>query len=412
MKRKTGNNRFIFYILIVAMLFTLPFFSVHHGQAATMESCPSFPDLISRGAWGVGDGSGELITGCNPDKPLIPASIVKIATALAAMEVLGGDYRFKTHFFLDFENNLYIRSYGDPFLISEEVSLISSRLSELGLKTVNNIFIDDSAFALEYQPPGRENSDNPYDAPVGATSVNFNTVSMRISKGGQASSDARQTPDLPIMSILAHDYRSGNHLINICPRGCQEEEKIARLSGELFAAIMRKEGISVYGHHDRMIVPHSARLLYIHENTKSMEEALRAMLKYSNNFIANLVYLVVGAERFGYPATWSKADLAVREVLSSKLGDEITASIVINEGAGLSRYNRVTVRETLELLSAFKPYAHLLRKRNNTFLKSGTKRGIYNYAGYLGNGKPFVILLGQQNNTRRAILQRLEAMVK
>ncbi len=359
----------------------------------------------------MGDDRGELIIGYNPDIPLIPASIVKIATALAALEVMGGGYRFKTKFFLDSENNLYIRSYGDPFLISEELTIISGRLIDLGLETVNNIFIDNSAFALEYQPVGRGNSDNPYDAPVGATSVNFNTVSMWLNNQGQASSDAPQTPDLPIMQTLAPGYRSGNHLINICPRGCREEEKITRFAGELFAAIMARESIIVFGTHGRAIAPLSAKLLYTHVNTRDMEEVLLAMFKYSNNFIANMVYLVIGAEKFGYPATWNKADRAVREVLSSQLGSEGNAWPALHEGAGLSRYNRMTVRDILGLLSAFKPYAHLLRKRDQTLFKTGTMKGIYNYAGYLSNGNPFVILLNQQCNTRRAVLQRLEAMV-
>jgi D-alanyl-D-alanine carboxypeptidase len=43
------------------------------------------------------------------------------------MEVLGGDYRFETRFYLDGDRVLYIRGGGDPFLISEE--WLSSRRS-------------------------------------------------------------------------------------------------------------------------------------------------------------------------------------------------------------------------------------------------------------------------------------------
>jgi D-alanyl-D-alanine carboxypeptidase/D-alanyl-D-alanine-endopeptidase (penicillin-binding protein 4) len=97
--------------------------------------------------------------------------------------------------------------------------------------------------------------------------------------------------------------------------------------------------------------------------------------------------------------------------LSRKTGFETAALSALNEGAGLSRQNRVTVRETLELLSAFKPYAYLLRKRDGTLLKTGTMRGVYNYAGYLDNGNPFAVLLNQPNNNRRAVLKELEKMV-
>ncbi len=412
MKEKTVKNNFLLFFLWVVMLFILFFVSTSNGQTVTTAVCPSFPELISKGAWGVGDDSGKLITGCNPDVPLIPASIVKIATALAAMEIMGADYRFKTSFFLDYENNLYIRGYGDPFLISEEVTLISRRLMEQGVKEVRNILIDDSAFNLEYQPPGRGKSDNPYDAPIGATSVNFNTVSMWIDRDRQVFSGTPQTPDLPIMATLGHGYHPGRYLINICPGGCREEERIVRLGGELFAETMRREGIIVSGTYGRMVVPSFAKPLYVHYNTKNMEDVIRAMLKYSNNFIANLVYLTVGAKHFGYPATWSKADRAVREILSDRIGGKQFFLTGIHEGAGLSRRNRVTVREMLVVLSAFKPYSYLLKKENRVLLKTGTMKGVYSYAGYLDNGNPFVILLVQEKNTRRNILKELNMMIR
>jgi D-alanyl-D-alanine carboxypeptidase len=41
----------------------------------------------------------ELVA--HTDEPFVPASVTKIVTAWLAMEVLGGDYRFKTGFYLD-----------------------------------------------------------------------------------------------------------------------------------------------------------------------------------------------------------------------------------------------------------------------------------------------------------------------
>ena len=78
------------------------------------------------------------------------------------------------------------------------------------------------------------------------------------------------------------------------------------------------------------------------------------------------------------------------------------------EGAGLSRDNRVTVRAMLQLLTKFRPHADLLKKEHGTLLKTGTLTGVYNYAGYLPDGKAFVILLNQQANSRAAVLERLK----
>ncbi len=51
------------------------------------------------------------------DEPFVPASVTKIVTAWLAMEVLGGDYRFKTRFYLDDKRVLFVSGGGDPFLI-------------------------------------------------------------------------------------------------------------------------------------------------------------------------------------------------------------------------------------------------------------------------------------------------------
>jgi D-alanyl-D-alanine carboxypeptidase/D-alanyl-D-alanine-endopeptidase (penicillin-binding protein 4) len=80
----------------------------------------------------------------------------------------------------------------------------------------------------------------------------------------------------------------------------------------------------------------------------------------------------------------------------------------MEEGAGLSWHNRITARAMLQLLKAFAPHADLLRYRYQVLVKSGTMKGIFNYAGYLPGGNPFVILLNQRRNTRRTVLARLK----
>jgi D-alanyl-D-alanine carboxypeptidase len=68
------------------------------------------------------DAEGNELMAQNADKPFVPASVTKIVTAWLAMEVLGGDYRFETRFYLDKDRVLYVRGGGDPFLISEELA--------------------------------------------------------------------------------------------------------------------------------------------------------------------------------------------------------------------------------------------------------------------------------------------------
>ena len=72
------------------------------------------------------DGKGNDVVAQNADEPFVPASVTKIVTAWLAMEVLGGDHRFETRFYLDDKRVLYVRGGGDPLLISEELAPLAT----------------------------------------------------------------------------------------------------------------------------------------------------------------------------------------------------------------------------------------------------------------------------------------------
>jgi len=398
-RRQERGRGFVHFLVAIIVVLS--------GQSARAD-CPSFSDVIINGTYAISDKQGRILSSCNIDTLFIPASIIKIPTALVALQVLGDDYRFKTEFYFDSSQNLYLRGFGDPLLISEEVLTILETLSVMGVKEIHNIFIDDSAFALEHQPPGRGTSSNPYDAPIGATVVNFNSVAIRVDKRHHTRTAEPLTPTLPIMKQLGLGQKPGRHLINICRKNCKPEERMARFTAELFRGQMEKTGITGRCTYGRKTVPLHARLLYVHENSKKLDEVLSSMLQYSSNFIANLVYLTVGAEKYGYPATWGKADRAVHEALVEAVGKKTASLFVQVEGSGLSRKNQLTARSMLEILQKFSPNAHLLRQRRQILVKTGTMKGIYNYAGYLRDGNPFVIMLNQKANTRSTVMDRLK----
>lgn len=154
------------------------------GRQVALATCRSMVDLGPHAAYAVADTRGRILEGCNLDLPLVPASILKIATISAALDILGPEYRFRTDFFLDPQHNLFIKGYGDPSLVSEEVAVIVQQLHQRGLRGVGQVFVDTSAFALEHQVPGQAHSDNPYDAPVGPLSVNFNAIAL-VKQGGR-----------------------------------------------------------------------------------------------------------------------------------------------------------------------------------------------------------------------------------
>jgi D-alanyl-D-alanine carboxypeptidase/D-alanyl-D-alanine-endopeptidase (penicillin-binding protein 4) len=357
-------------------------------------------------AYGVADVSGRILDGCNLERPLVPASILKIATTSAALEILGPAYRFRTDFLLDPQQNLFIRGYGDPSLVSEEILLIAEQLHRQGLDRVGQVFVDASAFALEHQVPGQESSDNPYDAPVGPLSVNFNALPFA-KEGFRISSGESQTPTLPLMEDLGRTYPTGHYRINICTRGCDADQRMARYAGELFVALLRRQGIIVGGYGGLRPSPAQARLIHTHISRQDLREITRSTQKHSTNFMANLVFLACGARRFGYPATWNKAREAVHQQLALQIGQEADALVQI-EGAGLARENRVTVKAMLELLRVFRPQRDLLRKEQDVLVKTGTLTGVYTLAGFLPGGEAFVILLNQPVNNRAAVLARIK----
>lgn len=384
------------------------------AAAVAASGSPGGPSLgthINNGGFALEKGS-RLVAAHNLHDLFVPASVIKLATSLAALDLLGPAHRFETRFFFDEKQNLYIKGFGDPFLISEEVAAIVGKLKELGCSLVNDIYTDDSAFFLPVPAEGSGRSTNPYDAPNSGLAVNFNTVYIEKDGKGTAMSAEEQTPTLELMGALAADLAPGVHRISL-PRGENGSAAISsRYAGELFRAFLRQENIGVTGKIARRKTPTHLTPFYIHRSSRTLEESLAPLMLYSNNFVANQFYLVLGAKRYGYPGTWEKAGRAMVDYLLDRhalSGQEIR----VVEGAGLSRNNRVSPAAMLMLLNAFKPYAEHLPQEKNKLVKSGTLDGVYSYAGYFVTGSrldSFVVLLNQKQNTRDSLLEALEEM--
>lgn len=366
--------------------------------------------LVTNGGLALAE-EGRVFCSRNIDKPLVPASILKIVTGLGAAHILGEDFRFRTIFYLDQESNIFIKGLGDPFLISEEVALVVDRLRKKGLSLVHDIVLDDSAFQISGPPDGANGSDNPYDAENGALAVNFNTVNIRVEQNGAVSSAEPQTPALPIMTELAAGLGSGIHRINISRKDAGTgPDPVLIHSGQLFKNILAQKGVAVDGVIRRASVSEGQEPFYTHYSRKSLKDILGPLLLYSNNFIANQLFLVCGAEKYGYPATWEKGRFAFRDFLQNEMG-LADLQVHMAEGSGLSRKNRLTPRAMLAVLDKFKPYRHLMPEKGGHLVKSGTLTGVYSYAGYLKNANrfdSFVIILNQPRNNRDKILHLLE----
>ena len=341
----------------------------------------------------------------------VPASSIKILTALAALTTLGEEYRFSTSLYYDRNQLLGIKGGGDPFLTAEELKKAVIQLKAKGLQRVSGIILDDSAFQLEHAlPDGSLNTDNPYDTGNGALAVNFNTLPFRKDKKGILRIEDPHTPVLPLTREMARNVGVGSHRINIFSHENQGSLPVAlRYTAELLAELLRNEGIQVTGTFRGARIPSSLAPVYTITSEKNVTEMVAQCLKYSSNFIANQLALTAGARAYGYPATWQKAEKLLSEHAYNRLHISPQALHIV-EGSGLSRQTRISPAAMLKILEAFEPWKSLLPEKHAALLKSGTMTGVYCYAGYkempTGTAR-LVILLNQDRNTRDVLLDAL-----
>ena len=347
---------------------------------------------------------GTELVNIRADIERVPASILKILTSLAAIETLGRGYRFKTDFYLDPENNLKIKGYGDPVLVSERLADIGDHLSAR-LDTVQDIILDDAYFSQPIRIPGRGTSMEPYDAPNGALCVNFNTVAFT-RRNRQWISDEPQTPLLP--SVIPLIEASGLTTGRITLAAGRDEA--LNYTGALFRYFLKQNGISVQGAiaHGR-IAPARDRLIWRYRSSIDLAQAVSKLLEYSNNFIANQILLIMGAEAKGSPATMDKGLATLRFYYHDTI--KISTGRIV-EASGISRQNRINARAMMTILDRFTPYHDLMRKQNRQYYKTGHLKGIRSRAGYIksGDGKlyRFVVILNTPGKSTHRIMRVLE----
>jgi D-alanyl-D-alanine carboxypeptidase/D-alanyl-D-alanine-endopeptidase (penicillin-binding protein 4) len=347
------------------------------------------------------------------DGTYVPASILKLATAAAALHILGPDFRFRTEIYVDAQNNLYVRGYGEPYLVSEAWRTIAKELERIGVfdLPLNRLYLDDKAFAPNQVADGAENSLNPYDARLGALVTNFNTINVHVIKRGQVESAEPQTPLTPLALELARRLPRGTHRINLSRRA----RNTLRYTAEVARAIFQEQGAHFSGPVRVRTVPRGLVPAYVYYSEQPLREVIQAMLEFSNNFIANQITLVMALEKHGAPARLADGVAITREFLQSDLGLGPDALSMV-EGSGISRHNHVKLLAMLRIADGFYPWRDLLPvhdagRARSVLAKTGTLSDVHSLAGYLpaptGERRSFVIMLNQKAHNREQILQAL-----
>jgi len=386
----------VFFGLILAILAPLSA-SAQEGWQQRAQS------LANNGTILAVDEKGKILYSYNADKPFIPASTLKVPTALAALETLGKSYRYKTDFFVDGNGDLYIKGYGDPFLVSEELALIAQALKGKGLASVRNMILDGSYFGPDCQVPGLAGSLNPYDAFNGALLANFNTINVVKSATGEVRSAEEQTPVTEITRTLAMAAPPGKSRINVA----NHAKEAALYPGYLLKEFLIQQGVAVSGSIGQGVVPSNAKPLLSYQSSKNLVQVLEPALKFSQNLIMNQLLLTMGAEKLGAPASLAKGKKVLEDYLKS-LGLQ---NFNVEEGSGISRKNYVTALEMDKVLVKFFPYYQLLPVKNGMWVKTGTLTGVSSLVGYFQSNSHgwvrFSIILNQASNQRDPIAQLL-----
>jgi D-alanyl-D-alanine carboxypeptidase/D-alanyl-D-alanine-endopeptidase (penicillin-binding protein 4) len=316
---------------------------------------------------------------------MTPASLVKLITTYLVIEKWGLEHRFTTHFYLH-EHSLWVKGFGDPYLISEELDLVAEQLNSLPNLDFQSINMDIGYFEREPLPGGSKVSD-PYNAPLSALAANFNTVMLRRDAGKLVSAED-QTPLTNTARQLARNV--GNKPVRV---NLQNADIAQQQFAEILLAKMGRQGVVI---NINRATPAAAKLVYTHENSHSLAQMLRGALQYSNNFVTNQLYLLLG-ENLGATMQFAHSTQFVRQQLNDKLAWP-NASIV--DGSGLSRDNKASARQLLAVLQKLdrntvllKQYPLKLSSKQNSatteviaFAKTGTLSGVHNLAGVLEIG--------------------------
>ncbi|MGE0084675.1 MAG: D-alanyl-D-alanine carboxypeptidase/D-alanyl-D-alanine-endopeptidase [Desulfococcaceae bacterium] len=391
----------LFFTVLFFICLVFPQCRIAAGQWDRLETIIGPEDGVL-----ISDVKGKVLFSKNGNIQRMPASTLKTFTALMSRHYLGDDFRFVTEFWMDEKENLIIKGYGDPLLISEVMPQIAKSVHE---KTEHfyDLILDDSHFEPAVIP-GVTSTLNPYDSPNGALCVNFNTVSFR-RINGEYVSDEPQTPLLPF--VLDRVRSSGLKQERIVLSA--ENKETLFYAGHLFRWFLKKEGVQTDGDIKIGTVrPGKDRLIYRHISDFSLDQVIIRLMEYSNNFIANQLFLTAGIKACGPPGNLEKGRKAAAVYAENILGAE---GIEIDEGSGISRNNRISPQQMLKVLEKFEPWRHLMRHEGREFYKTGSLTGVKSRAGYIENQDGslyrFVVMINSAGKTTDAVMKEIQRIL-
>ncbi len=400
-------------------------------------------------------GSGKTLISVNPATPRNPASTIKLLTTWLALEELGPAWTWPTEAYLNGEldegkltGDLVLKGYGDPYLIRERLWSFQRDLKNRGLRDIDgNLIIDNSYFLNEYGDPAEFDGRGlrVYNVNPDALLVNFQAIRFEFIPDPTAGR-VRVTAD-PLPSNLSIENqlqlrkgRCGGYQrgVSVAVADPVPRDRII-LSGRygadcapyeltrsaltapayaygVFRSLWEESGGQLRGQWELGTVDEGAEP-FVTVQSPPLSDVIEYVNKYSNNVMARHVFLTLGAELYGAPASRKKGRDAARQVLESK-GLEFP-ELQLDNGAGLSRETRISAASLAQVLlrATASPWEAefvsslsltgldgTMRRRfrdeeltGRMHLKSGRLRDVFAAAGYVHarSGKDFVVVILQ-----------------
>ncbi len=319
------------------------------------------------------------VYGLNEQQDFIPASVTKLATASAVLQKLGPSFKFQTTLWTTgslkngaLDGDLILKGGGDAGFVSETMWFLVNELKRTGIKKIEGgIVVDDSDFDTVRADPSRdpERVDRAYDAPVGAMSFNWNSINIYVRPG-----PVGQAPQVYIDPLTDY-YKVENHAKTTSKNGA--DLQISRVGGQVIVNgsigvghdevvayknvddpvdwsgrnlifFLQQRGISVSGQVKAGKKPSSARLL-AKADSKPLSQNIADMLKFSNNYVAEMLAKDLAAQNGTVPATLSAGMQLVQKHLTVNVGLDASRFSLLNP-SGLSRKNHIKPRDLAEIL--------------------------------------------------------------
>ncbi len=330
--------------------------------------------------------------GWNPDFGVNPASVFKLVTTSAALDRLGPAWTWKTGVYLTgpvrngvLDGSVAIVGGGDPSLVMERVWLLLRQLRDAGVRDIRgDIVLDRSAFAAATRSPADFDNapSEPYNVLPDALLMNFRAVTLSFHPDPSAGV-ARVTAQPPLAGLaiaarvplakgpcddwrgalrLAADDPARWRFAGAYPASCGPRSwplaypDPASYERRLVGALWREAGGRLAGQVRDGTLPEGAVPAFTFESPQ-LAQILRDINKYSNNTMAEQLFLTLAANAAPAPAPSAsaaspeQARATLTQWLHQRLGAAADGVVVVN-GSGLARETRISARMLGQLLQS------------------------------------------------------------